>query len=95
MIGGEGEIRTPERRLTATRFRVVRLQPLGHLSTLLERATGFANSARPVKLLKAGTEEDELRTPSYSLRARDRREDHCGKTSFASLHTQTRRQALE
>ena len=30
--GGEGEIRTLERVLAATRFRVVRLQPLGHLS---------------------------------------------------------------
>lgn len=30
--GGEGEIRTLEWVLAITRFRVVRLQPLGHLS---------------------------------------------------------------
>lgn len=30
--GGEGEIRTPETLLGLTRFRVVRLRPLGHLS---------------------------------------------------------------
>jgi hypothetical protein len=37
--GGEGEIRTLERVLAVTRFRVVRLQPLGHLSA--EEAPSF------------------------------------------------------
>ena len=36
-IGGEGEIRTLERVLAVTRFRVVRLQPLGHLSARKNR----------------------------------------------------------
>jgi hypothetical protein len=34
--GGEGEIRTLEWVLAITRFRVVRLQPLGHLSAEID-----------------------------------------------------------
>jgi hypothetical protein len=40
--GGEGEIRTLEWVLAITRFRVVRLQPLGHLSADADTAKGRA-----------------------------------------------------
>ena len=46
MNGGEGEIRTLVTVLVLTRFRVVRLQPLGHLSARIETAKGTGVLAR-------------------------------------------------